>query len=210
MARDGWLFVAPALILTGLSGALALTVWPWAWVFSLAGALVAIGFAFFFRDPSRNPPDDPTVLVAPADGRILVVEPHPGGGVRIDIFLSVFDVHVNRSPATGRVLTSEHRPGAFVAAMKPEAGHSNERQDVRLSTSHGPVEFAQIAGILARRIVCRLTPGDEVRMGDRIGLIRFGSRMLVISPPGFSATVRVGDRVCAGESVIARLADGGD
>jgi len=163
-------------------------------------------FAYFFRDPQRTPPDDPNVIVAPADGRILLVEPLPDGSTQIDTFLSVFDVHVNRAPLGGRVLSSEYRPGKFFAAMKPEAGKLNERQDIALETPFGVVRFAQIAGILARRVVCRVGSGDELRIGDRIGLIRFGSRMEVVVPPGVTPAVTVGQRVRAGETIIARAA----
>ena len=169
--------------------------------------LVTGYFAYFFRDPNRAAPSDDGAIVAPADGRILLVEELPDGRTQIDTFLSVWDVHVNRAPLGGRVVSSEYKPGKFFAAMKPEAGKHNERQDIALETSVGTVRFAQIAGILARRVVCRVGPGDELKTGDRIGLIRFGSRMEVIVPSGVTPTVIVGQRVRAGETIIARAAN---
>ncbi|MEW5873632.1 MAG: phosphatidylserine decarboxylase [Candidatus Zixiibacteriota bacterium] len=204
MARDGWLFVGPAILFALVAGVLSWMVWTPLWVFAAAGLLAAVCFAFFFRDPVRRIPEDPLALVAPADGRVVIVEQLPDNRSQIHIFLSVLNVHVNRSPAKGRVLESIHRPGEYHAAMKPEAGTSNERQDITLETAHGEVRFSQIAGVLARRIVCRLRPGDQIQMGERFGLIRFGSRMQVIAPPGFETVVNVGDKVRAGESIIAR------
>jgi len=210
MARDGWLFVGPAILFALMAGILSLTVWTPLWVFMAAGVIAAGCFAFFFRDPARRTPQDPLALVAPADGRVVIVERLPDNRSQVHIFLSVFNVHVNRSPAKGRVLESVHCPGEYHAAMKVEAGTNNERQDITLETAHGTVHFSQIAGVLARRIVCRLRAGDEVQMGERFGLIRFGSRMRVITPAGFKMVVNVGDKVRAGESIIARYSGSDD
>jgi phosphatidylserine decarboxylase len=206
VARDGWLFVGPALVLAGVASVAGLLGWTLGWVLCVLAVLMACGFAYFFRDPNRRIPDDAGAIVAPADGRILVVTALANGCTRIDTFLSVLDVHVNRSPIGGRVVSSNHRPGKYFAAMRPEAAECNERQEVSLETPLGTVRFSQIAGVLARRIVCRLRLGDVVKTGDRIGMIRFGSRMEVIVPPGVIPAVTVGERVRAGESIIAHRA----
>jgi phosphatidylserine decarboxylase len=204
MAREGWLFVGPGLAVAGITAAAAASGWNDGWVVCVPVLLITGFLAFFFRDPGRHAPSDESVVVAPADGRILVVATRPDGTTQIDTFLSVMSVHVNRAPIGGCVVSSEYRPGKFFAAMRPEAAAKNERQDVVLESPLGTVRFAQIAGTLARRIVCRLRPGDNVNTGDRIGMIRFGSRMEVIVPPGVEPTVVVGQRVRAGESIIAR------
>jgi len=204
--RDGWMFVGPGLGTVALAAFLGVMDWPLGYPIAAVILVLTGYFAYFFRDPGRIPPSDPEAIVAPADGRILLVEKLPDGGTQIDTFLSVWDVHVNRAPLSGRVLSSEYRPGKFFAAMKPEAGKQNERQDIALETPLGVVRFAQIAGILARRVVCRVREGDQLRIGDRIGLIRFGSRAEVIVPPGVMPVVSVGQRVKAGETIIARAA----
>ncbi len=206
MERDGWLFVGPGLGTVILAGIMGANGWTSAYLIGAAMVVITGYFTYFFRDPQRTAPSDKGAIVAPADGHILLVEPLPDGGTQIDTFLSVWDVHVNRAPLGGRVVSSQYRPGKFFAAMKPEAGKQNERQDITLETPFGTIRFAQIAGILARRVVCRVKPGDELSIGDRIGLIRFGSRMEVIVPPGVTPTVTVGQRVRAGETIIARSA----
>lgn len=204
MERDGWIFVGPGLVLVILAAIVGAVAWTPAYIIAVVLLVLTGYFVYFFRDPQRTPPNDPNAIVAPADGHILVVEQLPDGRTQIDTFLSVWDVHVNRAPLSGRVLSSEYRPGKFFAAMKPEAGKHNERQDIALETPLGIVRFAQIAGILARRVVCRVGAGDDLQIGDRIGLIRFGSRAEVIVPPGIAPTVTVGQRVRAGETIIAR------
>jgi phosphatidylserine decarboxylase len=204
MAKEGWLFVGPGLAITGLATVAALSGFDPVWAIAVLALLASVYLSYFFRDPVRRAPMDDSVVVAPADGKILLVASLPDGSTRIDTFLSVWDVHVNRAPVGGQVVSCDYRPGKFFAAMKPEAGAENERQDVVLESPMGTVRFAQIAGTLARRIVCRLQPGDRVKTGDRIGMIRFGSRMEVIVPQGTVPTVVVGQKVRAGESVIAR------
>ncbi len=205
MARDGWLFVGPALAVVAAGGLL------WLFgsrvvggTFAVIGLLATIAFAYFFRDPERRPPNDPNAIIATADGRIVVVGPHPSGGTQIHTFLSVLDVHVNRAPVAGVVRGNVHRPGKFKLAWEEGAGSENERQDLTIESAHGLIHSAQIAGILARRIVCRPQVGDTLRQGDRIGMIRFGSRAEVIAPGGFEPTVKVGDRVKGGETILAR------
>ncbi len=206
MASDGWLFVIPALVVAVLGAVLLRAGSSLGWPVAILG-LLAVGFlAFFFRDPERTAPDDPGVVVAPADGTVLSVAMLPDGRRQIDIFLSVFNVHVNRAPVSGTVISSEYHPGRFLVASRGEAATQNERQDLTMDSPIGAVQFAQIAGILARRIVCRVKPGDRLKIGDRIGLIRFGSRMQVIVPPATEPIVSPGDKVRAGETVIARVA----
>jgi len=173
--------------------------------FWLGGAaLVLSGFvAFFFRDPVREIPGGPGVLVSPADGKVTEVRAlGPSGGTRISIFLSLFDVHINRSPMAGRIERVEYREGRFLPANLSRASLENERNDITLATELGPVRFSQIAGVVARRIVFWKKEGDEVGTGERIGLIQFGSRMVVDLPQGVSPEVRVGDRVKGGSSVL--------
>jgi phosphatidylserine decarboxylase len=173
--------------------------------FWLGGAaLVLSGFvAFFFRDPVREIPGGPGVLVSPADGKVTEVRALGSpGGTRISIFLSLFDVHINRSPVAGRIERVEYREGRFLPANLSRASLENERNDITLATALGPVRFSQIAGVVARRIVCWKKEGDEVATGERIGLIQFGSRMVVDLPPGVSPEVGVGTRVKGGSSVL--------
>jgi phosphatidylserine decarboxylase len=179
--------------------------WAAAAVFGVA-ALACLGF---FRDPERTPPDMPGAVLAPADGRVMAVveatDPWVGQAVRVSIFLSPLDVHVNRSPIAGLVKNVEYAPGRFVAAYRPEASEENERCTVSLEGGTARVAVKQIAGVVARRIVCRVQPGDPLRAGERFGLIRFGSRTDLIVPLGTTVKVAVGDRVRGGESVMGVL-----
>lgn len=205
LAREGAPFIAApaafALLAAGagvLSGADLL----------LAAAAVllaaAVLCALFFRDPERLPPDSEDAVVAPADGRVTAVTAAGDAGVRrVSIFLSLFDVHVNRSPAAGRVASVTYRPGEFRAAFRAEAAERNERNDLEMECGRGVLRVRQIAGVVARRIVCRAAPGERLRRGERFGLIRFGSRTEVLLPPNCRPTVRPGDRVRGGETVIA-------
>jgi phosphatidylserine decarboxylase len=172
----------------------------------------------FFRDPERRPEGGPEAVIAPADGRVtdiarIEAAPHFGEPVlRVGIFLSVFDVHVNRAPVAGRVVHSEHRPGRFLDARDPACAAENEAQDLVIETGDGTRTFRvvvrQIAGLIARRIVCRAAVGDGLARGQRYGMIKFGSRTEVDLPLSRVAevVVRVGDRVQGGRHVLARLA----
>jgi phosphatidylserine decarboxylase len=167
----------------------------------LAALPLALLLAFtlwFFRDPERAPPGDPTLLVSPADGKIIVA-----GGGRLSIFMNAFDVHVCRAPAAGQILSVERARGGFRAAFRDAASEQNERVKIVVDGS-GRVAFTLVAGLLARRIVCKVAPGDRVAQGQRIGLIQFGSRVDVEVPEGAATLVRVGDRVVAGETPILR------
>ncbi|EHB55873.1 Phosphatidylserine decarboxylase proenzyme [Mycolicibacterium rhodesiae JS60] len=184
------------------------------WVRS--AALVAAGAnAAFFRHPHRVPPTRPGVVVAPADGQVCLVdtavppaelglpaEPRP----RISIFLSVFDAHVQRAPVGGEVTAVHYRPGRFVSADLPTASEDNERNSIIIRTPDGAdVVAVQIAGLVARRIVCDVHPGDSVAIGDTYGLIRYGSRLDTYLPEGSTLLVSTGQRATAGETVLAQL-----
>jgi phosphatidylserine decarboxylase len=201
MAREGYTFLVPLL---ALGGGAAIFGWlATAIVFLVLAALVA----YFFRDPQRTPPADPSVVVSPADGRVMevVTESVEGrSGKRISIFLAVWNVHVNRSPMSGRLERVDYRPGKFYAAMRSRASLENEQNVFFLDTARGRIVFKQIAGWIARRVVSWKSPGDALILGERIGLIRFGSRMDVWLPEGAEIVARPGQKVAAGESVLAR------
>ncbi|MCU0253525.1 MAG: phosphatidylserine decarboxylase [Acidobacteria bacterium] len=200
--RAGWPFIAIPL---AIALALGLLGWPWS---GLAAPLLALGAfsGWFFRDPERAIPADPALVLSPADGRVTEVRDEDSGLV-VTIFLNVLNVHVNRVPVAGEVVGVTHRPGRFLAAYRPEATEVNERTDLLLKTARGPVSVAQIAGLIARRIVVRVAPGDRLAAGDRYGLIRFGSCTQVRLPPGARPLVRPGDAVRGGTSALARWDD---
>ena len=175
------------------------------------------GILAFFRDPDRTPDHrqpDPDLVLAPADGKVMYVGPGQDGVApegawqQVSIFLSLFDVHVNRTPASGRVESVTHKPGKWHAAYRFESAHENERSEITLlDTVAGEerrVVFRQVVGLVARRVVTRVSPGEVLRAGQRIGVMKFGSRMDVFVPPHVQLTVREGDRAVAGESVLAR------
>ena len=201
MVKDGFKFALPPLAL----GLLAL-VPGWNWV---AGILFLLGafVLYFFRDPQRTIPSEPGLIVSPADGHVMEVldEPLEGQpGRRISIFLSVFDVHVNRAPVEGEIRRIEYRPGRFYAAMRSRASAENEQNMFRIASSQGDVVFKQIAGWIARRILCWKAVGDRVARGERVGMIRFGSRVDVWVPPDVDILVRRGQKVAGGSSVLAK------
>jgi phosphatidylserine decarboxylase len=176
-----------------------------------------VGIAAFFRDPQRTPDQedvDPDVVLAPADGRVMHAGPAQegvgpdGDWQQVSIFLSLFDVHINRAPYRGRVESVTYRPGRWLAAYKFESAFENERSDIVLSDvvdgDERRVVFRQVVGLVARRVVTRIGAGDVVGTGQRIGLMKFGSRMDVFVPPEVQLTVAAGDRAVAGETVLAR------
>jgi phosphatidylserine decarboxylase len=170
---------------------------------------------FFFRDPDRTTPTGSNLVMAPADGKIVTIEQlpqHPFVGdsaIMVSIFLSVFDVHVNRVPASGVVNYVNYHEGKFGVAFSRHASDENERSEIGMTTDSGrKLVFKQIAGLIARRIVCRLNEADTVEAGDRFGIIRFGSRADLILPADTELKVQLGDRVAGGSSVIARLGEG--
>jgi phosphatidylserine decarboxylase len=177
-----------------------------------AASCAAFGgfFAYFFRDPDRTVPQAPGLVVSPADGRVLIAgnaDPAtspPGQWTQVAIFLSPIDVHINRSPVAGRVTRIDYKPGRFLPAYDARAGE-NESNEVWVDTDGATVVFRQVVGILARRIVCRIAEGQFVGRGERVGLMKFGSRMDVFLPPSAELAVRPGQQVVAGETVIASL-----
>lgn len=204
IAPEGWPFVLPAAVATGLAFALA----P-AWLALLLAALTLFVLAFF-RNPARALPGDESTVVAPADGRVLCVDeiedPQHGKGLRIGIFLSVFDVHVNRAPLAGRVVALERRGSLFLAAWNPRGERENVQLAMTLELADGRrAVVTQITGLIARRIVCHATAGEWIARGARYGLIRFGSRTDLLLPLGSVASVKPGDRVRGGATVIAKL-----
>jgi phosphatidylserine decarboxylase len=203
LAPEGVPFVALPLVgATVLFGLAALFWLPLGWA-GLPLLLAGLFSAYFFRDPDRAVPEDPSLLLAPADGRVVMVE-SDADGLSIGIFLNIFNVHVNRAPAAGRVVDVQYRPGRFMAAFRPEAEAENERNDLHLDCGGRPVLVRQVAGLIARRIVCRVGRGDAVAAGARFGMIRFGSSTVLRCPPGTEPLVRRGDRVRGGLTAVAR------
>ena len=172
---------------------------------------LAAFFTFFFRDPDRVSPVDELAVLSPADGRVLVVGPAdpgaapPGEWKQISIFLSPMDVHVNRTPVSGRVTRVDFRRGKFLPAYHHDAATSNERSEIWVDHQGQTVVFRQIVGMLARRVVCRVQPGARIQAGQRIGIMKFGSRMDIFLPPSAVLHVSVGEMVRGGETVIATL-----
>lgn len=206
LAPDAYWLATPLVVVAGVTwgaGVFAAT--------AVFGAL-ALFVVSFFRNPQRTIPDEEAVAVAPADGRVLSVEEVETDagekGLRIAIFLSVFNVHINRAPVAGRVRRVERAGESYFAAFRPTALHHNVRLAMELETESGQrVTVTQITGWLARRIICQPEPGDWVERGTRYGLIRFGSRTDVLLPPGSRARVVAGDRVRGGATIVASMAE---
>ena len=194
-----------ALALAGAGAVVAWLVSPW---FASVLWLLALFCLYFFRDPERAIPAGP-VAVSPADGKVVAVKAESPNVQRISIFLNVFDVHVNRTPVAGTIRKVEYQRGKFLVASREECSTQNEMNVVTVDGGGSPVVFKQIAGLIARRIVFNKKPGDRVATGERVGLIKFGSRMDVLLGPEWEITVRPGMRVAAGSSVIARKAEAG-
>lgn len=202
------------VVIGGLATA-AVSYWTGLW--GLVPAVLMLALLSFYRDPERRPPTDLGLILAPADGKVVEITrnaPGPDGRpvLRIMIFLSVFDVHVNRSPCAGRVVEVRYRPGEFLNALRAEADARNESNLLTLVPNAplpGPVLVRQIAGVLARRIVCTTRPGDQLTAGQRFGMIKLGSRteVCLAEDPRWEVKVKVGDRVRAGLSVLARWRD---
>jgi len=177
--------------------------WLLAWPAGVPFYILAAFCLYFFRDPERQIPAG-AVAVAPADGKIVAILPDAGGVNRVSIFLNIFDVHVNRTPIAGKIACIKYQKGRFLVASKEEASHSNEQNILTVQGDGTRVVFKQIAGLIARRIVCYKKVGDIVDTGERIGLIKFGSRVDVFLGPEWEIAVRAGERVAAGSSIIAR------
>lgn len=206
IAREGYAFIGAAAFLTAVFALLSMTV-P-----AVLGAVATMFVCYFFRDPDRVVPEPANGVVSPADGRVIKIETvhenrfYEGKAKKISIFMSIFNVHVNRIPFTGTVRKISYYPGKFFSANLDKASSDNEHNAVFLDTENGrKICFVQIAGLVARRIICHIQAGDRVRRGQRFGLICFGSRLDVYLPPDFEVKVQLGDRLCAGTSVLGEL-----
>jgi len=205
MAREG----IPFVVLFLVPGVLFLVL---GWFIAATPCLLLAAFmAFFFRDPERECPVDNRIVISPADGRVVSASPVDAGAsdspTQISIFLSPMDVHINRSPIAGEIVDVVYKPGAFHVASREIASVENEQNVVTVRGEKITIVFRQIAGVLARRIVLKKKKGDRVALGERIGLMKFSSRMDVILPAGIDVLVRRGDRVVGGLSVLGRLRD---
>jgi len=170
--------------------------------YSIPFLILAVFCLWFFRDPDREIPAGP-VAVSPADGVVVAIKPD-GGQTRVSIFLNVFDVHVNRSPIAGKITEVKYQTGKFLVASKPEATTDNEQNFITVEGPQGKIRFSQIAGLIARRIICYKKVGDTVQAGDRVGYIKFGSRVDMFLTPEWTIEVKEGQRVAAGSDIIAR------
>jgi len=204
IAKEGYMFIIPLCMVTILTYALS---------FYWATGFFGLGFFFvtwFFRDPERPIPNEPNVVVSPADGKVteIVTEKEPINGEtckRITIFLSVFNVHVNRVPIGGTIEDIHYNPGKFLAAFNPKASMDNEQNIILINNGKVSILVKQIAGLIARRIVCWPNKGDHYEPGQRYGLIRFGSRVDILLPENIKLSVACGDRVTGGQSIIGYL-----
>lgn len=191
-----------ALVLAALGGAAAY------WVHPAPGAVfgvLALFCLWFFRDPDREVPAGP-VAVSPADGKVVLIR-HKADASHISIFLNIFDVHVNRAPVAGKIVDVQYKPGRFMVASKAEASLQNEMNTITIDGDHTLITFSQIAGLIARRIICYKKPGDFVTAGERVGLIQFGSRVDIALGREWEVAVREGQRVWGGSSILARRRD---
>lgn len=205
MVREGYYFGLPPLF----AGILAFGIG------SRNGILVGSVLVFlalfvfsFFRNPERAIANGPGVIVSPADGRVVIVKDEENTGrrgKRVSIFLAIWNVHVNRSPAAGTITQLDYKPGKFLAAWAENASFENEQNVFKLASEHGEMEFKQIAGYVARRVVSWKKAGETVQRGERIGLMRFGSRMDIWMPENAEVLVKVGDNVKGGSSILARM-----
>ena len=201
----GWPFIGGALLLAIVAAFLVST------ALGLVLLVLSLFFLFFFRDPERVVTSAPNTVLSPADGRVMVAGAPtgqafpPGDWLQVSIFLSPMDVHVNRMPVGGRVTKVVYHPGRFLPAYKADAGDLNEYTEVWVEHAGRTIVFRQIVGILARRIVCRAKVGDEVRAGDRFGVMKFGSRMDIFLPRASTIRVKVGDKVVAAVTILADL-----
>jgi phosphatidylserine decarboxylase len=205
IAKEGRLFILPALALAALSAV------PGWWPAVAFFALLAAALVFFFRDPARRPPEGDHLVVSPADGKVVKIDTAPshpdipGPVTRVCIFLSLYDVHLTRAPLSGDVRRVDYHPGKFFPAYRDEASELNESNGILLAGERAPVFVKQIVGVAARRIKCFVGAGDRVVRGQKIGLMYFGSRVEVTFPPGVTIKAGVGQKVRAGESVIAEV-----
>ncbi|GDX98308.1 phosphatidylserine decarboxylase proenzyme [Phycisphaerae bacterium] len=218
LAREGWPILAIVLVIAALPPLIAGPLAPaWGWYLAIPGVLLLAFCCWFFRDPQRAIPEEPGLLVAPADGLVIAIEPatppeelgldkaRTGEMERVVIFLNVFNVHVNRVPYAGTILKVAGKAGLFAHAGKPEAEH-NQRKSIALQLSNGATAVVtQVTGLVARRIVCHAQEGQAYKVGQRYGLIRFGSRTDVYLPKGTTWLVKPGDKTTGGVTKLAKL-----
>ncbi|MGB8658615.1 MAG: phosphatidylserine decarboxylase family protein [Candidatus Zixiibacteriota bacterium] len=209
MTKEGYPFVIPT---AGIS-LLLFAVWIYherfvAFLLAVVFLALSLFVIFFFRDPGRETPQGKDLILSAADGKVIFIQPFDhleflgGGGTMVSVFMSIFDVHVNRAPISGLVKYFKHNPGRFLPAFKDKASLENEQTELGLENGQLRVVVRQIAGIIARRIVCRVKPGDTLESGERFGMIRFGSRVDLFLPQSVELKVRLHQRVTAGETVI--------
>ena len=196
MVRDAYRFLLPAIILGILSA-----VFDFFYV-AVLFFILALFIAFFFRNPSRPIPEGENLVVSPADGKVVKIAQSENGEQCVSIFMNIFDVHVNRSPISGELKQLRHKRGRYKAAFDEEASRVNEQNIITVDSPEIQVTFKQIAGWIARRVVCWKQLGDRLERGELVGLIRFGSRVDVVLPEKVNISVRVGDRVRGGSSII--------
>jgi phosphatidylserine decarboxylase len=209
MTKEGFKFLIPALALS-----LVLLV---LWVdyqkvifllLSVVFFVLSLFFIYFFRDPERKSPQGEKLILSSADGKVISTKPlnhlefTGGSGTQVSVFMSVFDVHVNRAPISGQVKYFKYNPGKFLPAFKDKSSLENEQTEVGIENDHGRVVLKQIAGIIARRIVCKVKPGDSVKVGERLGMIKFGSRVDLFLPANVEIKVKLNQKVRAGETII--------
>jgi phosphatidylserine decarboxylase len=205
IAKEGYMFIIPLVVFTW-----GFCYLSWFWTAGFFGGL-SLFVTWFFRDPERVIPEDPNAIVSPGDGRVvdIVVEKDPllenDGYTRVSIFLNVFNVHVNRIPIAGKIQAYRYNKGKFLNASSHKASMDNEQSAILLNNGHVTILVKQIAGLIARRIVCWAKEGDEFQRGQRYGLIRFGSRMDIFVPEGTEIKVAIGDIVSGGSSIIGYL-----
>jgi phosphatidylserine decarboxylase len=211
-AREGLVLIAVAVLLAIGAFAVAVSVRSWGlWLLALALTVVALWVAYFFRDPERGGDRGAGIVIAPADGKVVMVtevdEPAflHGRATRVSIFMNIFNVHVNRYPVSGTVRFVHYNPGKFLNAAAEKSSLENEQMSVGIESGRSRVLVRQIAGLIARRVVTYSREGEQVEQGDRMGLIRFGSRVDVFVPPNANVTVNVGQLTFAGVTVVARL-----
>lgn len=215
LAPEGWPFIGFFAVVTAISymaGGVLIALLP---------SIITLFMAYFFRDPERLIPEGDNIFVSPADGKVILLKKvyenqipflqsrsKAGDGdeyIKLSIFMSPLNVHVNRAPCDGTVESIVHTPGRFLSAFKPEASLQNENIAMLLNTRHGKVFVCQVAGFVARRAVCRVAPGDMLKKGQRYGIIKFSSRLDVYLPKNTEIQVKLGDKVKAGETIIGRL-----
>jgi phosphatidylserine decarboxylase len=209
MLKEGLRYILPVFIFSLILFLLFVSLGS---IVALIGAIIffifGMFFLFFFRDPERKVPEGKNLILAPADGKVILIKPFEnlefmgGGGTLVSVFMSLFDVHVNRAPISGVVKYFKYNPGKFLPAFKDKASFENEQTELGLENEHGRVVLKQIAGIMARRIVCKLKQGELVKAGDRFGMIKLGSRLDLFLPENVQIKIKLNHKVRAGETVI--------